>query len=72
MSKTTEDVKKQLEQTVEMLQTLRDEMRLKAHLASMDAKKQWNELEPYLLDAQDRARKVAHKLEEIGDILTAP
>ena len=71
MTKTTEDVKKQLERTADMLETLRDEIRLKLHLAGMDAKKQWSDLEPHLLDAQNRARQVAHKLEEISDILTS-
>jgi len=70
MSHSSNELKKQLEATITALQEFRDETRVKLHLAGMEAHDRWNELEPHLLDAQDRARKVAAKLDEIADILT--
>ncbi len=69
MSHATEDLKKQLEATVTALEELRDEARVKLHLANMEARDRWNDIEPHLLDVRDRARKVAKKLDEIGDLL---
>ncbi|WP_394842367.1 hypothetical protein LZC95_35495 [Pendulispora brunnea] len=70
MSHASHEVKKQLEATIAALEEFRDETRVKLHLAGMEARDRWNELEPHLLDVQDRARKVASKLDDIAALLT--
>lgn len=56
MSDTTKDLKAELDKTVSHLKTLREEARLKAHLAGMEAKERWNKLEPELDKVQDAAK----------------
>ena len=46
---------------LESLKTLRDEIRLKAHLAVMDAKTEWEKLEPQLNHALSTAGTVARE-----------
>jgi uncharacterized protein (DUF111 family) len=60
MSLATQELKKELERTVEVLKTLRDEVRLKVHLAGMDLKREWDDLEPHLEDVQKAARETTH------------
>lgn len=48
---TNEDLKVAFNQTVGMLKTLRDEIRVDLHLAGMDAKTQWEKLEARFLEA---------------------
>jgi hypothetical protein len=43
---TTEELKKHLRESLELLKTLRDEIRVEVHLAGMDMKDRWKELEP--------------------------
>ena len=43
--------------TWEKLQTLRDEVRVKMHLAGMDAKDEWNKLEALMPDMQREVEK---------------
>lgn len=62
------DVKEDVTQALSKIATLRDEVRLHLHLASLDAKKEWDEvLEPRVLElqegAKDKATDVAGKLE---------
>jgi hypothetical protein len=54
MSQATDDLKAELKKSVALLGTIRDEVRVKIHLAGMEAKDQWNKLEPRL-DAVERA-----------------
>jgi hypothetical protein len=54
---TTKELKAELDKSVALLRTLRDELRVKAHLASMSAKDQWRDLEPRLEDALSRATR---------------
>ncbi len=56
-----DDMKEELEQ-------LRDEIKLKMHLASMDAKEEWGDLEKKWDDFNARAG-LAQSGEEIGDAL---
>jgi hypothetical protein len=54
MSQTTDDLKVELKKSLELLRTIRDEVRVKMHLAGMEAKEEaWKKLEP-LLDAAER------------------
>ncbi len=49
------DLKEELKRGVAALQALRDEVRVKLHLASLDAKTEWNKLEPHLADLERSA-----------------
>jgi len=57
MSEAGKEVKAELEKSLAQLATLRDEVRVRLHLASMDVKKQWNELEPRIHAAPERAAR---------------
>jgi hypothetical protein len=52
----------ELEQNVEQLRALREEVRLKAHLAKMEAKEAWRELEPRVAELVDQAAKSASQV----------
>lgn len=51
MSTTTEQLKKNMKSSVELLQTLRDEIRVQIHLGGMDVKAEWQTLEPEVEEA---------------------
>jgi hypothetical protein len=55
MSDTANDLKIELKKGLSQLQTLRDEVRVRLHLANMDLKDQWNKLEPHLADVEKKA-----------------
>ncbi|HMI82978.1 MAG TPA: hypothetical protein VK550_02735 [Polyangiaceae bacterium] len=55
MSDTTDELKNEVKKGLSRLQTLRDEVRVRLHLASMELKDQWNKLEPHLLDVEKKA-----------------
>ncbi len=55
MSDIANDLNSELKKNLTQLQTLRDEVRVRLHLASMDLKDQWNKLEPHLLDVEKKA-----------------
>jgi len=55
MSDTASELKNELKKSLSHLQTLRDEVRVRLHLASMDLKDQWNKLEPHLADVEKKA-----------------
>jgi len=55
MSQTTTELKTEIEKSLGLMRTLRDEVRVKLHLAGMDAKDEWNKLEPHLLHVEDAA-----------------
>ncbi|WP_437543878.1 hypothetical protein WME95_35045 [Sorangium sp. So ce327] len=69
MGNITSELKSDLNKSLESLQTLRDEIRVRLHLAGMDAKDAWDKLEPKLLDAEKLADDVSeasrHALREI-------
>lgn len=53
------DVKEDVTQALSKIATLRDEVRLHLHLASLDAKKEWDEvLEPRVLELQEGAKNI--------------
>ncbi len=59
------DLKSELKKGVDLLKTLRDEVKVKLHLAGMDAKDQWAKLEPELSKverAADQATESSKKL----------
>lgn len=57
MPDVSKELKTELEKSVAVLQTLRDEVRVRLHLAGMEAKTQWNDLEPKVEDAVGRAKR---------------
>jgi hypothetical protein len=54
-------IQAQLRDTLSQLARLRDEVRVQAHLAGMDAKKAWDELEPKLAEADRLAEKASEE-----------
>jgi len=52
MSQTTTELKKEFEKSLELMRSLRDEVRVKMHLAGMDAKDEWRKLEPRLAEVE--------------------
>jgi hypothetical protein len=64
MSQTTGDLKVELKKSVKLLRTLRDEVRVKLHLAGMEAKEAWKKLEPRV----DAVERVAHDASEASRV----
>jgi F0F1-type ATP synthase membrane subunit b/b' len=57
MAQAADEIRQQLHKSFEELKTLRDDIRVRVHLASMEAKKQWNEnLEPRFSEAEKHVR----------------
>ena len=50
-----ENVRRELKETVNQLRTLRDEAKLKIHLAGMDARDAWDRLQPKIEEAERAA-----------------
>jgi hypothetical protein len=59
MSQTTTDLKDELKKGLEHLQTLRDEVRVRLHLAGLEVKDEWNKLEPHLFEVEQAAKEVS-------------
>lgn len=57
MSPSTETLKAQVKDGIVQLQTLRDEIRVRIHLAGMDAKDAWSSLEPEIEHAEQVAKE---------------
>jgi hypothetical protein len=55
----TADVKNEVQKTMEKLATLRDEAKLHLHLATLDAKQEWDDkLEPKIAELQTSAAQL--------------
>jgi len=61
-------LKQDLEDTRDDLRRTADEIKVKLHLAGMDAKDAWDDIQPRL---QDFERRFDSKAEEVGDELKA-
>jgi hypothetical protein len=59
MGETTTELKTELKKSLGRLQTLRDEVRVKIHLASMSLKEQWKKLEPRLEEVEKAAQDIS-------------
>jgi ElaB/YqjD/DUF883 family membrane-anchored ribosome-binding protein len=61
--------------TLAELETLRDEIRVRIHLAGMDAKTTWNELEPKIEHLEEQAKEAtdhaAHALRDRANELVS-
>ena len=55
MNPTTQNIKNDLTHALDQMRTLRDEVRVRMHLAKMDVKDEWNKLEPHLIDVEKAA-----------------
>jgi hypothetical protein len=55
ISRTTTELKNEIQKSLGLMRTLRDEVRVKLHLAGMDAKEEWRKLEPHLTDVERAA-----------------
>jgi len=58
MSETTAELKREIQKTYGLMQTLRDEVRVRIHLGGMDALDEWNKLEPHVLELEDKASEL--------------
>jgi hypothetical protein len=67
MNQTTAELKAEIKKMVQLLQELRDEVRVKIHLAAMDAKTQWNKLEPQVAAAERAAHEASAASREVLD-----
>jgi hypothetical protein len=59
MDETSKKLGSEFEKNLSQLRALRDEVRLKAHLAKMDVKDRWRELEPRVTAVVEQAAKSA-------------
>lgn len=57
MTDISKHVRTEMTANLEQLRALRDEVRLKIHLATMDAKDRWRELEPRVTAVVNQAAK---------------
>lgn len=64
MSDTSDQLKRDIKGGLDDLATLRDEIRLKVHLAGMEIKDEWRKLEPQLLEVEQAAAKVTEATRE--------
>lgn len=67
----TQDAKAELTKQVEKVERLADEIKVKLHLATLDAKQEWDEkLSPKLLELKDAAkRSVDQSGEKVSELL---
>ena len=55
MSQTATELKTEIRKSVALMRTLSDEVRVKLHLAGMDAKDEWKKIEPRLAEIERAA-----------------
>lgn len=68
MADRTHEIKNVLAKDLERLQTLRDEVRVRLHLASMDAKSEWTKIEnEHLLGVEKVASEATEASRELLD-----
>lgn len=61
------DLKSEMKKGVDLLRTLRDEVKVKLHLAGMDAKDQWARLEPELSKVERAAEQATESSKKMMD-----
>ena len=61
------DLKAEMKRGVDLLRTLRDEIKVKLHLAGMDAKDQWVKLEPELYKVERAAEQASESSKKLMD-----
>jgi predicted nucleic acid-binding Zn-ribbon protein len=58
MGEEVSELKKEVRKSLERLQSLRDEVRVRLHLGSLELKDQWRKLEPQLGDVERKAEEL--------------
>ena len=58
-TETTKELQQNLRESMKLLKTLRDEIRVELHLAGMDVKDQWKRLEHHFTEAEQAAQRVS-------------
>jgi hypothetical protein len=61
------DFEAELKRGVELLRTMRDEIKVKLHLAGMDVKDQWAKLEPELFKVERAAQQATESSKKLLD-----
>jgi len=61
------DLNAEMKKGVDLLRTLRDEIKVKLHLAGMDAKDQWSKLEPELFKVERAAEQATESSKKLMD-----
>ncbi len=61
------DLKGEMKKGVDLLRTLRDEIKVKVHLAGMDVKDQWAKLEPELFKVERAAEQATESSKKLMD-----
>ena len=74
MSQTTKELKSEVKKSISLLYTLRDEVKVKLHLAGMDAKDEWRKLEPQIAKLEAGVDQAAEEMsgatqEAVDDIV---
>lgn len=64
IKRTTEELAAEIKKTFARLQTVRDETKVKLHLAKMDVKDAWDALQPKLAEAEHVASNAAQSATE--------
>jgi hypothetical protein len=59
------DLKLEMQKGVDLLRTLRDEIKVKLHLAGMDARDQWAKLEPELFKVERAAEQATESSKKL-------
>jgi hypothetical protein len=59
MNRTATELKQEIEKSLDLMRTLRDEIQVKLYLAGMDVKKEWQNLEPKLADVERAASELS-------------
>jgi hypothetical protein len=62
--RSSDELKTEIQRTFTKLTALRDETRVKIHLAGMDVRSAWDELQPKLEEAEHVARRAAETASE--------
>jgi hypothetical protein len=61
----TDDVKNEISKSLEKLATLRDEVKVRLHLAELDAKQEWDEkIDPVITELQGKAGQLGESSRE--------
>jgi transposase len=59
MSQVSDELKKEAKKTIDLLKTMRDEIKVKLHLAGQEAKDRWQKIEPEIEKAGNEVAKTS-------------
>jgi len=68
----TQDIKEEVDKNIDRLTALRDEVKLKLHLASLEAKTEWDEkLSPKVFEVEQAAKNITESTRSTAQELVA-